>query len=65
MFLFVLRETADGAVKVSMRSLKRDVSIIARTFGGGGHKRAAGFTLNNARLACVDGRWKVETIKQT
>lgn len=32
--------------KVSMRSLKEvDVSQIAMQFGGGGHKRAAGFTM--------------------
>ena len=60
--LFVLRETTDGGVKVSMRSLDRDVSEIARAFGGGGHKRAAGFTLENAHLIEREGRWKVEKV---
>ena len=63
--LFVLRETVSGGVKVSMRSLERDVSAIARSFGGGGHKRAAGFTVHDARLICHEGQWKVESIDKT
>jgi len=58
--LFVLRETASGNVKVSMRSLTRDVSFIAKSFGGGGHKRAAGFTFKDAHLVSDDtGHWRV------
>ena len=35
--------------KVSLRSNgKVDVSVIAQYFNGGGHKRAAGFTLNGS-----------------
>lgn len=51
-------ELEDGECKVSMRSNdKVDVSIIAQTFGGGGHKKAAGLTMKGrmeeivARLA--------------
>lgn len=40
----VLRETPDGMVKGSMRSLTRDVSEVAKKYGGGGHKKAAGFS---------------------
>ncbi len=41
----LLREEEDGRIKVSMRSKERvDVGKIAVAFGGGGHKRAAGFT---------------------
>lgn len=59
--LYVLRETSDGHVKVSMRSQTRDVSAIAKAHGGGGHERAAGYTVKNARLVCgQDGCWKVE-----
>lgn len=37
----------DNAVKVSLRSRNRvDVSAVALAFGGGGHKRAAGCTMN-------------------
>lgn len=40
-----LREIENGKVKGSMRSKNKiDVNEIASVFGGGGHKRAAGFT---------------------
>lgn len=39
-------ETEEGAWKVSLRSRKTtDVSVIAKSFGGGGHIRAAGCTV--------------------
>jgi phosphoesterase RecJ-like protein len=60
--LHVLRETHDGHVKVSMRSLTEDVGAVAKANGGGGHKRAAGYLIPNARLICDEsGCWKVET----
>lgn len=41
-----IRETRDGSYKVSMRSKREaDVAAIATKFGGGGHVRAAGYTL--------------------
>jgi phosphoesterase RecJ-like protein len=41
-----LKETKPGEVKVSLRSKTYgDVSAIAQTFGGGGHKKASGCTL--------------------
>ena len=42
----VLREEADGTVRVSMRSKRFcDVASVGKRFGGGGHVRAAGCTL--------------------
>lgn len=42
----MLRETPEGAVKVSLRSLKGyDVGCIAQRHGGGGHTQAAGCTI--------------------
>jgi phosphoesterase RecJ-like protein len=39
----LFRETADGSTKISLRSAGAvDVNAIARTFGGGGHVKAAG-----------------------
>ncbi len=38
----------DGGVKVSMRSTGPDVSKIAKKYGGGGHERASGCTLNTS-----------------
>lgn len=64
--LRVFRETPDGHVKVSMRSLTRDVSEIAKAHGGGGHKRAAGYTIPESKLVCgEDGCWRVEKLSQT
>ena len=41
-----LKEYGPREVKVSLRSKERvDVAAISQSFGGGGHKRAAGFTL--------------------
>jgi phosphoesterase RecJ-like protein len=40
---------ADGTVRVSMRSkYDVDVRVVASSFGGGGHKNAAGFTVNGS-----------------
>lgn len=42
----LIKETADGKIKGSFRTTRddTDVSIIAKKMGGGGHKKAAGFT---------------------
>jgi len=58
--LFLLKETAEGGVKASMRSTARDISKIAKLFGGGGHKKAAGFTIPQSYLAQnEDQQWQV------
>jgi phosphoesterase RecJ-like protein len=44
--ILVLRELPTGEVKGSFRSLTRDVSAVAKLMGGGGHKKAAGFTVS-------------------
>lgn len=36
--------------KVSLRSVRIDVSKVAESYGGGGHKYAAGFSLNEEKL---------------
>lgn len=43
----MFKERKDGKIKVSLRSLPPiDVSSIAKQFGGGGHRQAAGFELD-------------------
>jgi phosphoesterase RecJ-like protein len=42
-------ELSDGTVRVSLRSKGADVSRLAALFGGGGHKVASGFTLNQTQ----------------
>lgn len=41
-----IREIPGGKCKVSLRSTGADVSAVAQSFGGGGHRRAAGCTVN-------------------
>lgn len=43
--VIVLKETSEGVVKGSCRSTKRDISKFCAAFGGGGHKKASGFTI--------------------
>jgi bifunctional oligoribonuclease and PAP phosphatase NrnA len=53
-------------VKGSIRSEERkevDVSAIAKSLGGGGHKLAAGFELKGRIKKQPDGGWKVEESK--
>lgn len=52
--ILVLRELPDRRIKGSLRSIKRDISKLAKFFGGGGHKKAAGFTIPG-RLKIEDG----------
>jgi bifunctional oligoribonuclease and PAP phosphatase NrnA len=45
----ILRETEGDRVKVSMRSKRDvDVAVLAQRFGGGGHRRAAGCTMEGS-----------------
>jgi len=51
----VLKEAADGAWRVSLRSLGAvDVCRIAEEHGGGGHRFAAGFTSDETADAVID-----------
>lgn len=58
--IMVLRESPGGFVRGSLRTVEeRDVSKLAIALGGGGHKKAAGFTVRG-RLIEKDGSWFVE-----
>ena len=51
---FLVRDEPDGSLKVSLRSKERaDVSRIAVAFGGGGHRRAAGFSVRGMDRAAL------------
>ncbi len=45
--VLVLKEQADGTIKGSLRTTREDVDVaeLAKLFGGGGHKKAAGFMI--------------------
>lgn len=58
--VLVLKETADGKVKGSYRSASDvDVAELAKARGGGGHRKAAGFTATG-RVVEGEKGWKVE-----
>lgn len=47
----LLKQKEDGSIKGSLRSKEKiNVNLIAKKFDGGGHERAAGFTLKNLSL---------------
>jgi len=58
--VIVLYELGDGRVKGSFRTNKDniDVSKLAHVFGGGGHKKAAGFEVEG-RLEMVNNSWQI------
>ena len=58
-FSLILSERDDGIVKGSLRTLRDDVDVaeMAGKFSGGGHRKAAGFSLPGKLQPEV--RWKV------
>jgi len=57
----LLYETKDGSIKGSLRTEEDDidVSVLASLLGGGGHKKAAGFSLEG-KLVRKDGKIDIE-----
>ena len=50
-----VREEAEGECSVSLRSRNRiDVGAVAKSFGGGGHKNAAGFVWKGSRAEVTE-----------
>jgi len=58
--IMVLREEEGGFVRGSLRTIHddMDVSKIARQYGGGGHKKAAGFKIPGHLIETEEG-WKI------
>jgi bifunctional oligoribonuclease and PAP phosphatase NrnA len=59
--IMVLKEDPAGFVKVSLRTTQEnvDVSVLAQKFGGGGHKKAAGFSVPGKLIHTPTG-WRIE-----
>jgi phosphoesterase RecJ-like protein len=57
----LIYETADGKLKGSLRTERNDVDVaaVASLFGGGGHKRASGFSIEGKLIKTKNG-WRVE-----
>ncbi len=60
----ILKETPDGKIKGSFRTTRDDVDVsaLAKKLGGGGHKKAAGFTIDGTIKEIVE---KVAAIQET
>ncbi len=58
--VLVLKEQEDGTVKGSLRTTREDVDVaeLAKQFGGGGHKKAAGFSIAG-RLVETEKGWEI------
>ena len=58
--VMIIREQKDGTIKGSFRSAHPDANVakLAQALGGGGHVKAAGFTVEG-RLELVEGGWMV------
>lgn len=58
--IMLLREMPDGTIKGSLRATKPnvDISRLARALSGGGHAKAAGFTLDG-KLQKTETGWKI------
>lgn len=59
-----LKETEKGLISVSMRSkgTAYDVAVVAATFGGGGHRNAAGFKLPDTSIGEVQEKLLAELL---
>ncbi len=59
--IIVYKEIEGGSIKASIRSGNDfDASEFAKSFGGGGHKKAAGFTIKGAVVE-KEGGWAIDT----
>lgn len=58
--IMLLREMPDGTIKGSLRATKPNINIarLAQSLGGGGHAKAAGFTVEG-RLQKTETGWKI------
>jgi phosphoesterase RecJ-like protein len=59
--IILIREDGDGKIKVSLRTTQPDIDVsrVAKAFGGGGHKKAAGFSFPGKIVAAGEG-WQIE-----
>jgi phosphoesterase RecJ-like protein len=57
---FLLYETQDGKIKGSLRTESDEINLskVAAIFGGGGHKKASGFSISG-KLKHSNGLWQI------
>lgn len=57
----VLKEEAPDRVRASLRTSRDDIDVsrLAKMFGGGGHKKAAGFSVKGKLEKLKDNNWQI------
>jgi len=57
----LLQEEANGKIKASLRTEEAGVNVaaLAAYFGGGGHRKAAGFTVDGKLARSSGGAWRI------
>ncbi len=63
--ILLLKDQGNGFVKGSFRGTNRDVSKLAKFLGGGGHKGAAGFTVEGKIVVDKNGRPRIAQADKT
>ncbi|MFH1367035.1 MAG: DHH family phosphoesterase [Patescibacteria group bacterium] len=60
-YTLLYKEEKSGTVKGSLRTTREEVDVakIAAEYGGGGHKKAAGFSVKGKLVKTADG-WRIE-----
>jgi phosphoesterase RecJ-like protein len=58
--VMLLRQTSPDIIKGSLRTTRNDIDVskLARTWGGGGHAKASGFTVKG-NLKLVNKKWRI------
>lgn len=57
----ILTEQGDGIIKGSFRTNDENINVaeLAKKFGGGGHKKAAGFRIKGTLIQDSSGNWQI------
>ena len=60
--VLILKEMPDGIIKGSLRTAREDVDVAAEAlrYGGGGHRKAAGYT-TKGKIVEKENEWTLET----
>jgi phosphoesterase RecJ-like protein len=57
----LFQEMSDGKIKASLRTEEEvNVAVLAGIFGGGGHRKAAGFTVDGTMTPLANGSWRIK-----
>ncbi len=63
----VVKEQTNGTVHTSFRTVRDDIDVaaLAQSFGGGGHRKAAGYSVNGRLEKDVNGQYSLKEVEPT